>query len=66
MNNDFKVKFGSVIFDRLNTVHLSEQERLAAMNAMLDADAIVERCTWIVNKIEQLGAFLFMRPGIKH
>lgn len=66
MNKEFEVKFGSVIFDKINTVRMSDQERLVAVNAMRDADAIVEAIVWFSNKIEQLGSFLFLKPGVKH
>ncbi len=66
MNKDFEIKFGSVICDKINTVRMSEQERLVAMNAMQDADAIVEAFVWLSTKIEQLGACLFMKPSVKH
>ena len=45
---------------------MSEQERLVAINAMHDADAIVNAIIWISSKIEQLGAALFLSPSIKH
>lgn len=66
MNSNIEVKFGSVIYDRLNTVRMSESERQEAINAMRDADAIVDGLLWLGRKIEQLGAFLFMKPSIKH
>ncbi len=66
MNKDIEIKFGSVIYDKISTVRMSEHERLVAINAMHDADAIVEAIIWFSNKIEQLGAFLFLRPGVKH
>ena len=66
MKNDLKIKFGSVIYDKINTVRMSEQERLVAINAMHDADAIVNAIMWISSKIEQLGAALFLSPSTKH
>ena len=66
MNNEFEVKFGSVIYDKINTVRMSEHERLVAINAMRDADAIVEAITWMTHKIEQLGSYLFLKPSVKH
>ena len=66
MNNDFKIKFGSVISEKINTVRMSEQERQVAINAMQDADAIVDGFVWIARKIEQLGAALFLSPSVKH
>ena len=66
MNKNTEVKFGSVIYDRLNTVRMSESERQAAINAMHDADAMVETIVWITRKIERLAETLFMRPSVKH
>jgi hypothetical protein len=66
MNNTLEIKFGSVIYDKINTVRMSAGERQVAINAMRDADTIVDAILWITNKVEQLGAMLFLKPGIKH
>ena len=66
MKNDLEIKFGSVIYDKINTVRMSEQERRVAINAMRDADAIVDAILWISNKIEQFTSSLFLKPSIKH
>lgn len=66
MNSNIEVKFGSVIYDRINNVQMGAIERQAAINAMRDADAIVDAILWVSRKIEQLGAFLFMKPSVKH
>jgi|LNFM01.2.fsa_nt_gb hypothetical protein len=66
MNSNIENKFGSVIYDKLNTVRMSASERQAAINAMRDADTIVDAILWVTRKIEQVGAFLFMKPSIKH
>ncbi|MBM3373574.1 MAG: hypothetical protein FJY44_06840 [Betaproteobacteria bacterium] len=66
MSKDLEIKFGSVIYDKINTVRMSEQERQVAINAMHNADAIVDTMIWLSQKIEQLGAALFLKPSIKH
>jgi len=66
MNNELEVKFGSVIYGKINTMRMTESERLTAIKAMHDADMIVEAIVWITHKVEQLGAMLFLKPGIKH
>jgi hypothetical protein len=66
MNKDLEIKFGSVIYDKINTVRMSEQERQVAINAMHNADAIVDSLLWISQKIEQIGAALFLKPSVKH
>ncbi|MBX3661955.1 MAG: hypothetical protein KF804_05875 [Burkholderiales bacterium] len=66
MNSILENKFGSVIYERINSVQMSSAERQAAINAMRDADAIVDSILWVKRKIEQVGEFLFMKPSIKH
>lgn len=66
MNSNLEGKFGSVMYDKINDLHLSAIERQAAINAMRDADTIVDAILWVTRKVEQLGAFLFMKPSIKH
>lgn len=66
MNTDMQIKFGSVIYDKINTVRMSAGERQVAINAMRDADTIVDAILWVTTKVEELGAFLFLKPGIKH
>jgi bacterioferritin (cytochrome b1) len=66
MKNELEIKFGSVIYDKINTVRMSEQERQVAIHAMQDADAIVEAVLWVSHKIEQLGASLFLNHSVKH
>ncbi len=66
MRSDMENKIGSAIYERINAVPMSETERQVAMNAMRDADAIVDAVLWFTRKIEQLGAYLLMKPSIKH
>ena len=66
MNKEFEVKFGSVIYDKINAMRMSESERQTAIKAMHDADVFVDAILWITHKIEQLGSMLFLKPGIKH
>ena len=66
MNSNLENKFGSVIYDRLNAVQMSASERRDAVKALRDADALVDSILWFTHKVEQLGAFLFMKPSIKH
>jgi bacterioferritin (cytochrome b1) len=66
MNSNIESKFGSVIYDKINTVRMSATERQAAIKAMRDADTIVDAILWVTSKIEQAGALLFMKPSIKH
>jgi hypothetical protein len=66
MNSNIQGKFDSAIYDKLNSLPMSAIERQAAINAMHDADVIVDAVLWIARKIEQLGAFLFLKPSLKH
>ena len=66
MNSKTDSKFGSVIYDRINMTRMSPSERRAAISAMRDADTIVDAILWVTRKIEQVGAFLIMKPSIKH
>ena len=66
MNSKIDSKSSSVIYDRINMTRMSPSERQAAINAMRDADTIVDTIMWVTRKIEQVGAFLFMKPSIKH
>lgn len=66
MREDLEIKIGSTIYDRINTIRMSDSERQAAINAMRDAEAIVDGVIWLTRKIEQLGARLFLKPSLKH
>lgn len=64
MNETIKSKIGSTIYERINTVRMSDAERLVALNAMRDAELIVDALTWIGRKFEQLGG-LFTKHSLK-
>jgi len=66
MKNTIENKSGSAIVDRINAVQMSATERQIAINAMHDADALVDAFVWIARKIEQLGAYLLLKPSVKH
>ena len=66
MNTELEIKIGSTIYDRINTVRMSDAERQVAINAMQDAELLVNAFVWVGRKIEQLGAFLFLKPSVKH
>lgn len=64
MNETIKSKIGSTIYERINTVRMSDAERVVALNAMRDAELIVDAFIWIGRKFEQLGG-LFTKPSLK-
>jgi hypothetical protein len=61
-----EVKLGSVVVGRINSVRMSEIERQIVVNAMRDADLLVDAFVWVAKKIEQIGARLFLKPTLKH
>lgn len=66
MRKDTERKVGSEIFDRIKTAKMTESERQVALNALRDADLIVDAMVWITRKIERLGERLFLKPRLKH
>jgi len=66
MRKPLEIKIGSAVYKHINTVRMSEAERLVAVNAMQNADLVVDVFVWASKKIEQLAARLFLRPSLKH
>ena len=66
MRKDLEIKFGSTVVGRINSVRMSENERQTALNAMRDADLVVDAFVWVAKKIEQIGERLFLKPSLKH
>ena len=66
MRNEMEVKIGSTIYERINASRMSPAERQVAINAMRDAEWIVDAIVWVTKRIEQLGARLFLKPSPKH
>jgi hypothetical protein len=66
MNKDLESKLGSTIVGRINAVQMSDSHRRATLEAMHNADALIEAFVWVVKKIEQMGERLFLKPSLKH
>jgi hypothetical protein len=66
MEKDMEIKLGSLLVGRINSARMSESERQVAINAMRDADLLVDALVWVAKKIEQLGGRLFLKPVLKH
>lgn len=66
MKNELEIKFGSVVYGKINAARMSDYERRAAIQAMHDADALVETFLWVARKIEQGFAAVMLKPSIKH
>ena len=61
-----EIKLGSTVVGRINSIRMSELERQIALNAMRDADLLVNAFVWVAKKIEQIGERLFLKPSLKH
>lgn len=66
MRKAMELKVDSDIFDRIKAARMTESERRIALNALRDADVIVDAMVWIIKKIERLGERLFLKPRLKH
>jgi hypothetical protein len=66
MNTEREIKIDSTIYDRINALRISDAERQVAMNAMHDAELLVDAFFWVSRKIEQLGSLLFLKPSVRH
>ena len=45
---------------------MSAAERERALNALYEAELLVDAFVWAAKKIEQLGERLFLKPALKH
>ena len=63
---EIEIKLGSSVVGRVDSVRMSDAERQVTINAMRDADLLVDAFAWVAKKIEQFGARLFLRPALKH
>jgi hypothetical protein len=69
MSKMMEIKFDSNIYDRIDACRMSDAERQVAINAMHDADLIVDACVWISKKVELIAERLFrlvLKPSLKH
>ena len=69
MSKTLEIKIGSTVYDRINTVRMSQAERQVAINAMRDADLLVDAFVWVNRKIVQIAesvSRLFLKHSLKH
>ncbi|OGA43665.1 MAG: hypothetical protein A3G24_00770 [Betaproteobacteria bacterium RIFCSPLOWO2_12_FULL_62_13] len=69
MKKDMEIKIGRDIYERISVARMSESERQVALNAMRDAEVLVNAIVWLTRKIEQVAAYLFRsspKPSLKH
>lgn len=65
MNRDMSIKIDSTLDRQISAARLTASEREVAMNAVRTANLIVDAAEWIVKKIEQFGAALFLKPSYR-
>ena len=66
MSKEIRSKLGSTIHDRMGAIKMNPSERHRALDAMNNADLLVDGFVWVVKKIEHLGRFSFLKPELKH
>ena len=66
VNKDMEIKLSSTIYSRINAMRLSESDRQTAINALRDADLLVDGFVWVAKKVEQIGERLFLKPLLRH
>ena len=66
MSKGINIKLGSIVMSRVDSGRMSDSERQVALNAMRNADLLVDAFVWVAKKIEQLGERLFLKPALKH
>jgi hypothetical protein len=65
VRKDKQSSYRSDIYKVLENARLSESDRLTAINAMQDAEAIANAILWLKDKIEAVGRY-FLKPSLKH
>ena len=66
MSRDIERKLGSTIYARINEVQMPAAERDRALNALHQAELLVDAFVAIAKKVEQLRERLFLKPALKH
>jgi hypothetical protein len=66
MNEDIEMKLGSTIYRRLQAVRMTETERQVAIDAMRQANLLVDGFVWIGRKMGQLGELFSSKPTLQH
>ena len=66
MNRDFEMQLGPTLYERIQSIPMSEAERLVAVNAMLNAQLLVDACVWLKSKAGQLAERVFLKPNAQH
>ena len=56
---------GSDIYALIRKARMSEYDRQLAINAMRQAEAIVDAMFWVEEKVAAIGTY-FLKPSVKH
>lgn len=65
MSKVYQKGYPTDVYASIRATRMSEAERLAAVKAMQDAEAIAEALIWVRDKFAALGNF-FLHPSLKH
>jgi hypothetical protein len=65
MRKDKQSAYRSEIYKVLESARLTESDRLVAINAMQDAESIVNAFLWVQEKIAAVGQY-FLKPSLRH
>lgn len=66
MKRDTNTTSGSSIYEQIERARMTDVDRRVALNALRQADVIVDALMWIANKIGRVGARAFLKPSLKH
>ena len=66
MKRDLEIYVAPTLYERIQTIRMSEADRLTAVNAMRNAELIVDAFGWLKNKAVQLGERVSLRPNVQH
>lgn len=59
-------KFKIDIYELVRKARMTEHDRRIAVEALQNAEALVELTVWVTNKVEHLAHRLFLKPSLKH
>lgn len=60
-----QTSFRSDVYKLVESARLNEADRLVAINALRDAEAIADAFLWLKEKLEAVGQY-FLKPSLKH
>jgi hypothetical protein len=66
MNENLRSRNGSNVYAQITAAKLSDSDRASALAALARAEMLVDAAAWLSRKLGQIGAHLFLKPGVKH